>query len=778
MRYSPLSRDCWEATLKIVDCGYSGKPVSGSSQKWSELEIEPMWSSLASILSGSDFAREVQKQSIGCVLNERKNLIVSAPTNSGKSLVGDLVLIQSVLRGGRAILVEPLRALAQEKFEKFKSQRAEIQQATGIEFDVQVSTGDYRLENEQFDSPPNRAQLIITTPERLDAILRNPDFADWVDSIAAVCIDEAHLISDRKRGPTIEYVLSFFKSRSAPPRFVLLSASVSDTSEVAGWLSPCESIVVHERHPALQKQILDVCDVEANDAIGQIITPLLADRENCFLIFVYQTRSAVALAKMLCEKLESSEFAMPYHSKMSSSQRAAVRAGYEAGTTRCVVATTSLALGVNLPATHVVVKDLLFHGEGRVAMPQLLQMCGRAGRGDRTGSATLIFSQNCGWELEDLANKFREEELPALTSSFQPQRSGNAALNLTATCEMALKHLTRFEDGQTNEQVEIFFRDSLGGSMIQDSLQPSIQWLSDPCRMLIGRNESDHLVSTALGAHAIRSTLPLNIAAGVGQLIRDLLELDPDDQYLQQWSPLDHLIALDLLSDRSPSLRRFSEPLAEQANAWIEAFQGPKPLLYREWIRGAKTHSKAAELLGSLGIECDSDLKARSLGYLSTFRSIILQDRGNGIPVSDIERRWNVENLSGIEEQWRDTMIWLLNALARVMETRCFYFHLKEHCDADQKRVKRIERCFRTMRRQIFGLQDHLKFCSPLGGLLKSIKRTGAKGIGVQTIRKLEREGVQSIADLASWSLEDYQRIGIQKPAGKKFLNYLRRRRM
>ncbi len=67
------------------------------------------------------------------------------------------------------------------------------------------------------------------------------------------------------------------------------------------------------------------------------------------------------------------------------------------GQTRCVVATTSLAMGVNLPATHVFVRDLLFQGEGKLSISQLLQMSGRAGRGDKPGTATLIHYPKCGW---------------------------------------------------------------------------------------------------------------------------------------------------------------------------------------------------------------------------------------------------------------------------------------------------------------------------------------------------------------------------------------------
>lgn len=770
--------------MEKIDCGYSGSTTQPEQKSWNELGTGDQWIKLIRLLSNAETARPIQQEAIakGCIGENRKNLIVSAPTNGGKSLVGDLVLMQSIMNGGRAVLVEPLRAIAQEKFDGYKALRKKIEQIIDRPFDVAISTGDYRLEGEQYTSPPTgAAQLIVTTPERLDAIARNQDYMPWIDSIKSVCVDEAHLIGDKRRGPVIEYLLSFLKLRPAAPRLVLLSASVSDSTKAQEWLSPCDTIVVRDRFPPLSKQIISLADRESQDeAILDAIPKQSQDQTSSFLVFVYKTRDASGLAVKLCEELGVQDFAKAYHSKMSSSQRKQVRESYEMGSTRCVVATTSLAMGVNLPATHVFVRDLLFQGEGKLSISQLLQMSGRAGRGDKPGTATLIHHPKCGWDIQELATAFREEPLPALESSFRivSRRNSKQPEIDISLCEVILTHLSRYPDGQAIDDIVRFFRNSLGGSVVGELIAPAIRWLSDPCRTLIGTNENGLLVATSLGMHAVKATLPLNIAAGIGQLIRDLLELDSDDNYLRAWSPLDHLILLDLLCDRTPSLRQFSEPLAEQVTSWIEAHQGEKPLLFREWIHGSKGKSKACELFGSIGLETN-DEQARKQGYSSTFRAVILFDRGRGISTSDIERRWNVENLSGVEEQWRDTMIWLLNALARVLETRCFFYHLKEHCNADSKRIRSVESCLRTMRRQLYGIQDHLKYCSPLGGLLRSISRTAGKkspGIGIQTIRKLEQSGVTSLAELAKLTKQDLERHRIRDATIDRLLIYLRRR--
>jgi hypothetical protein len=162
--------------------------------------------------------------------------------------------------------------------------------------------------------------------------------------------------------------------------------------------------------------------------------------------------------------------------------------------------------------------------------------------------------------------------------------------------------------------------------------------------------------------------------------------------------------------------------------------------------------------LGSLGLSSpkngrDAEEWARKRAYLAVFRSIILYELGQGKDVEDLQRRWRVKNLMGIEERWRDDYLWLLSGLAKILDLRCFYFHLRQECDADTDRVRRVKQRLRGMRAQTFDLQEHLKYCSPLGPVLRSIRRTlpalTKATVGVQSIRRLEEAGIRSIAELA-----------------------------
>jgi hypothetical protein len=98
---------------------------------------------------------------------------------------------------------------------------------------------------------------------------------------------------------------------------------------------------------------------------------------------------------------------------------------------------------------------------------------------------------------------------------------------------------------------------------------------------------------------------------------------------------LGHVLVVELLAERRFSLRQFSEQLREQIDDWGER-SSEKSVLYREWIRGAKAHSKAVELFGSLQLspesKTDPDEWCRRKAYLGVLRAIILRERSRDWP--------------------------------------------------------------------------------------------------------------------------------------------------
>ena len=141
-----------------------------------------------------------------------------------------------------------------------------------------------------------------------------------------------------------------------------------------------------------------------------------------------------------------------------------------------------------------------------------------------------------------------------------------------------------------------------------------------------------------------------------------------------------------------------------------------------------------------------------------------------------MQRNFEVNNLAGIEERWRDDFLWLLAGIAKLLEVKCFYYHLREECNADSERIKRIEQLLKRMKNQIYDLMESLKYCSPLGPVFRDIRKFMGGGVGETTIRTLEENGIRNLKDL--YDLDYYKMLsfGIRKDIAKKIQIYLRRR--
>jgi superfamily II DNA/RNA helicase len=779
--------------VKRLAIGRFGAEVTADGPSWESLRLPAPWDQVISTLEPGARPRDVQVKALqdGRALRDRRNLVVTAPTNGGKTLVGLLVLLEAVARGRRAILLEPLRALAQEKASQLQGRAKALGAVMGVPLHVSIATGDYRIEQETFRSPPPGAELLVATPERLEAILRNSEHDGWLATVDAVCIDEAHLLASPRRGPVLEYLTTALLHQPSPPRVVLASATLGGTEQLARWLEPCDVLSADLRRPPMT---LEVCEVEAHEtADGAVLMlaeeALRVDGTNV-LVFVYQTRSAEALARRLREGLgpltvEAGPLA--YHSQMSREQRASVHAAFTGGRSRCVVTTTALALGVNLPVTHVIIRDTLFPGEGELEPSELLQMAGRAGRGEVEGRAAVILHLPERRTADALASQLARAPLPEIRSHFLPP-GGRAAPRTAEVAERVAAFLARRgQQGATAQDVVTFFGRSLAGPDSGPPVRGALNWLLDPDRLLAWKDEHQVVRLTVLGLAATQSTFPLPAAAGCARLLRDLMELDSDDRVLEAWKPLDSLLLLDLVTDRAPRIRRFSADLVDTVDAWMEANATHAPILFGRWIRGAEGHSKADEVLGSLGVGAEgigsgSPLRgepARRVAYSATARAIVLFELGRGRAVERLTHDWKLEMLEGVEERWRDDVLWLLSGFASILEVRAFFHHLRERCSAGPDRILRVKQCLRAMRHQALELRETVEYCSPLGAVLRSLRRVNAsraRTVGVRTIRRLEAAGVSSLQQLMGMGPEDLRSLGVRAEFVAQLQEYMLRR--
>ena len=152
-------------------------------------------------------------------LNQGHSVVVSAPTGSGKTLVGEYAIHRALAHGQKVFYTTPLKALSNQKLRDFRAQ-------FGAE-KVGLLTGDLSLNRE--------AQIVVMTTE----IFRNmlyaeaDDHDDPLDNVEAVVLDECHYMNDSQRGTVWEESII----HCPPPiQLVALSATVANAGQLTDWI--------------------------------------------------------------------------------------------------------------------------------------------------------------------------------------------------------------------------------------------------------------------------------------------------------------------------------------------------------------------------------------------------------------------------------------------------------------------------------------------------------------------------------------------------------------
>ncbi len=406
-----------------------------------------------------------------------ENLVLAIPTASGKSLVAYLAIIASVLRGGKALYIVPLRALASEKYEDLK-------EFERIGIKVGVSVGDY-------DSPDpslEKFDVIVATSERADSLLRHR--INWLQQLTVVVADEVHLINDADRGPTLEVTLAKLRQVNPKAQVLALSATIKNSDQLAKWLEaehvksewrpvPLKEGVYHDRlvHFA-DRSVQEVKGGE--DDISGLVGDIMASGGQA-LVFVSTRRSTEALAKALGQQVKdklsekqrdqlakiadslaaaqeeptsmgarlakSIGNGVAFHNAgLTNAQRAIVEKEFKRGRIAAIVATPTLANGINLPARRVIIRDLnrfdVNFGLSPIPVLEIKQMCGRAGRPkyDKYGEA-ILFAKDID-EIDELIEQYFLSEPEAIESKL----GSEPALRMHVLASVATGHVNTEDD--------------------------------------------------------------------------------------------------------------------------------------------------------------------------------------------------------------------------------------------------------------------------------------------------------------------------------------------
>ena len=356
---------------------------------------------------------------------EGKSIVLAVPTASGKSLVAYLSIVSAVLKGRKAVYIVPLRALASEKFEDLKKF-----EDLGVR--VALSIGDYDAEDQNLE----RFDVIVATSEKIDSLLRHR--TSWLEKVSVVVADEIHLMNDPNRGPTLEVTLTKFRMINPKAQIIALSATVRNSKQIAEWLGAAH--FTSEWRPVPLKEGIYVdgrifFSDNSTRAIRDIGDPVASLVQECLagggqsLVFVNTRRSSESLARTLrpivkpfIEKppslkslskdvsvddeeptslghrlSECIRSGVAFHNAgLTNEQRRRVEESFRAGKIKCIVATPTLAAGINLPARTVIIREMTRYdsdyGHASIPVLEIKQMCGRAGRPkyDKFGEAILV----------------------------------------------------------------------------------------------------------------------------------------------------------------------------------------------------------------------------------------------------------------------------------------------------------------------------------------------------------------------------------------------------
>lgn len=340
-----------------------------------------------------------QKQAI-VEIHNKKNILISSPTGSGKTLTAFLSIISELVTLSQkeeltdnvyCIYISPLKALDNDIEKNLEEPLKGIEKIAGRELGIRkaVRTGDTSQYQRQkmLKKPPH---ILITTPETLSILLVAPKFREKLSHVKYVIIDEIHSLADNKRGVHLSLSLERLHHLIGGFTRIGLSATVSPLEEVAKFLvgyeygieRDCLVASVNYLKELDMEVISPVSDIVlADDEDTRLATYDILDdliQENKTTLIFTNTRSGterfVYNLKTMYPSHYNSNNIMAHHSSLSKEVRLETENKLKNGELKCVISSTSLELGIDIGYIGLVV---LINSPKSVS--RALQRIGRSG---------------------------------------------------------------------------------------------------------------------------------------------------------------------------------------------------------------------------------------------------------------------------------------------------------------------------------------------------------------------------------------------------------------
>jgi ATP-dependent helicase Lhr and Lhr-like helicase len=454
--------------------------------------------------------------------------LIQAPTGSGKTLAAFLWALDRARpgEGMQVLYVSPLKALNYDVERNLRGPLAGI----GLDLRVGVRTGD-TPQKERAELRKHPPEILITTPESLFLMLTS-QVRETLESICVVIVDEVHAMAATKRGAHLALSLErLVRLTGEPLQRVGLSATQRPLEEIARFVSGGRPIEVIDsgRSKELDLEVVVPLDDMREPGEGNSIWPSiypalleLVQAHRSTILFVNNRRLAERLALRLNE-LAAKPIARAHHGSLAREQRVEIEELLKKGEIPCLVATSSLELGVDMGAV-----DLVIQVESPKSVARGLQRIGRAGHTLDAVSKGRIFPKFRGDLLESavVARRIREG---AIEETVVPRKPLDVlAQQIVAICadeELSVDELHELVRGAWN------FRDlsraalesvldMLSGRYPSEEfaeLRPRIVW-DRVAGVVRGRQGARQLAVTNAGTIPDRGLFGVFLAGGGGRV--------------------------------------------------------------------------------------------------------------------------------------------------------------------------------------------------------------------------------------------------------------------
>ncbi|XP_035438786.2 DNA polymerase theta [Spodoptera frugiperda] len=619
---------------------------------------------------------EMFEWQVNCLANSKVlfdccNLVYSAPTSAGKTLVAEILTIKTILeRQKKVIIILPFVSIVREKM--FYLQ--DILSSSGIRVEGFMGS----------QSPPGGLQAVhvaVCTIEKANSLVNKLLDDGSIAELGAIIVDELHLLGDPSRGYILELLLTkikyvSFNSDDVKVQIVGMSATLPNLKCLANWLN-AELFITHFRPIPLDEYCLvgdkyydkkgtcvntvDMSLTTEGDNVLKICLETIKD--GCSILIFCMTKNwceslaqsvATSFYKLGCENGEAGSilrsqlksmsivevleqlkncpvgldqvlkktisFGVAYHhAGLTFDERDIVEGGFKSGAIRVLVATSTLSSGVNLPARKVIIRSPVFQRQP-INILTYKQMIGRAGRmgKDLKGESILI----CTEAERKIGFDLMMGNLDPVTSCIESEDK-----YMRAVLEMIASQVLT-----TKEQLDMYSKCTLlynqqEATGTQDCLlENTLDELQNYELVRVQTDgEEERFVATPLGKACLSSSMAPNDGLSLFcelQKARQCLVLETDLHLIylvtpysvsSQWGNIDWIHMLTLWESLTKAMKRVGELVGVQESFIIRCLRGG---------------NKANNIQNKINI------------HKRFYTALALQDLVNEVPLADVAAKF------------------------------------------------------------------------------------------------------------------------------------------